>query len=256
MANYQFATTVLKAFDDLDCFETGTEELGISDIAAQVGLPASSVYRLIQSLEFEGLLFQNQENKKYYLGSKFYTLAGKGGRFQKFQQLASKYVDELADLTQETVNLAICSGDRIFNIYKKDSPYIVRPNFALNAPYPAHCTGTGRIFLSQMTDTALKWVYENSTADIPQPLPDFLDMLHKVRQNGWAQDDQEFTPGLRCVAAPVRAAGETVVFALSISAPTIRMTDEVYEQSRQLVLKYAALITEKLQAFCLTQSHE
>ena len=156
MANHQFATTLLKAFDVLDCFHSGTEEFGISDIAALVGLPVSSVHRLIQSLEFEGLLFQNQENKKYYLGTKFFTYAEKGNRYQRYEKLAEKYVDELADLTSETVNLAISSGDRIFNIYKKDSPFIIRPNFTLNASYPAHCTSTGRIFLSQMTDASIK----------------------------------------------------------------------------------------------------
>lgn len=247
MANHQFATTLLKAFDVLDCFKTCEDELGISEISALVGLPVSSVHRLIQSLEFEGLLFQNQENKKYYLGTKIFTYAEKGGRFQRYQKLAAKYVDELADFTRETVNLAICSGDRIFNIYKKDSPFIVRPNFALNAPYPAHCTGTGRVFLSQMTDASIKWVYENNAGEIQRPLPDFLEMLHAVRKNGWAKDDQEFTPGLRCVAAPVRADGGSVVFALSISAPTTRATDEVYEKNRELIVKYAALISEELQ---------
>lgn len=249
MANHQFATTLLKAFDILDCFTTGEEELGISEIAAQVGLPPSSVHRLIQSLEFEGLLFQNQENKKYYLGTKFFTYAGKGGRFQHYQKLAAKYVDELAGITKETTNLAICSGDHIFNIYKKDSPFILRPNFALNAPYPAHCTGVGRVFLSQMTDASIKWVYENNAGQIQQSLPDFLDMLHQVRKNGWALDDKAFSPDLRCVAAPVRAAGETVVFALSVSAPATRMTDPVFEQNRELVVKYASLITEELQSY-------
>lgn len=248
MANHQFATTLLKALDVLDCFHTSTEELGISDIAAQVGLPVSSVHRLIQSLEFEGLLFQNQENKKYYLGTKFFTYAEKGGRYQQYQKLAVKYVDELADLTSETVNLAISSGDRIFNIYKKDSPFIIRPNFALNASYPAHCTGTGRIFLSQMSDASIRWVYENNAGEIQQSLPEFLDMLHEVRKNGCALDNEEFNPGLRCVAAPVRAAGGTVVFALSISAPATRMTDAVYEKNRELVVKYAAQISAELQA--------
>ncbi len=249
MANHQFATTILKAFDVLDCFETGEEELGISEIAALVGLPASSVHRLIQSLEFKGLLFQNRGTKKYYLGTRFFSFAEKSGRFRQFQKIAVKYVDELAALTRETVNLATSGGDKITNIYKKDSPFILRPNFTLHTSYPAHCTGTGRVFLSQMSDAAIRWVYDSCAREIAMPFPDFLEMLRQVRANGYALDDQDFSPGLRCVAAPVRAIEGKTVFALSVSAPITRMPDGLYEKTRDLVVQYAARITEDLQAY-------
>lgn len=248
MNNHLFATTILKAFDVLDCFETGEEELGISEISVKIGLPVSSVHRLIQSLEFEGLLFQNRENKKYYLGTKFFIFAGKTSRFQQYQKQAVRYVDELAGLTQETVNLATSSGDKITNIYKKDSPFVLRPNFALHHPYPAHCTGTGRVFLSEYSDAAIKWVYEANAGEIPMPFPAFLDMLHQVRTQGFALDDQAFSPGLRCAAAPVRSSDGKAVFALSVSAPVSRMNDDGYLETQKLVVKYAARISEAIQS--------
>ena len=70
MNNNLYMSTLLKAFDILDCFDDDQQEIGISDISAKVGLPVSSVHRIIQSLEFKGLLSQNQESKKYALGSK------------------------------------------------------------------------------------------------------------------------------------------------------------------------------------------
>lgn len=249
MANHQFATTILKAFDVLDCFETGEEELGISEIAGLVGLPASSVHRLIQSLEFKGLLFQNRGTKKYYLGTKFFSFAEKSGRFRLFQKIAVKYVDELAALTRETVNLATSGGDKITNVYKKDSPFILRPNFTLHTTYPAHCTGTGRVFLSEMSDASIRWVYDSCAQEIAAPFADFLDMIHQVQINGYALDDQAFSPGLRCVAAPVRAIEGKTVFALSVSAPLSRMPDELYARTRDLVVQYAGRITEDLQAY-------
>ena len=74
MNNNLYMSTLLKAFDILDCFDDDQQEIGISDISAKVGLPVSSVHRIIQSLEFEGLLSQNQESKKYALGSKMLKL--------------------------------------------------------------------------------------------------------------------------------------------------------------------------------------
>ena len=64
MNNNLYMSTLLKAFDILDCFTDDIQELGISDISSLVGMPVSSVHRIIQSLEFEGLLVQNRETKK------------------------------------------------------------------------------------------------------------------------------------------------------------------------------------------------
>ena len=50
MNNNLYMSSLLKAFDVLDCFQDDKQELGISDIAVLVGMPVSSVHRLIQSL--------------------------------------------------------------------------------------------------------------------------------------------------------------------------------------------------------------
>ena len=100
-----YMSTLLKAFDILDCFQNDRQELGISDIAAMVDMPVSSVHRIIQSLEFVGMLTQNRENRKYALGSRLLNLSEKCGQYQQFQQIASRYVDQLGKLTGETVNL-------------------------------------------------------------------------------------------------------------------------------------------------------
>ena len=106
MNNNLYMSTLLKAFDILDCFDDDQQEIGISDISAKVGLPVSSVHRIIQSLEFEGLLSQNQESKKYALGSKMLNYSRKCSQYQRYQQIAVKYVDELCRITEENVNLA------------------------------------------------------------------------------------------------------------------------------------------------------
>ena len=108
-----YMSTLLKAFDILDCFQSDRQELGISDIATMVDMPVSSVHRIIQSLEFVGMLTQNCETRKYALGSRLLNLSEKCGQYQQFQQIASRYVDQLGKLTGETVNLSARAGDHI-----------------------------------------------------------------------------------------------------------------------------------------------
>lgn len=248
MNNNLYMSTLLKTFDILDCFGDDRQEMGISDIAALAGMPVSSVHRIIQSLEFEGLLTQNLETKKYALGTKLLSYSRKCGQYQGFQRIAERYVDELCRATGENVNLATCSGDRITNVYTAETHFVLRPNFPLYKPYPAHCTGVGRVFLSHMSESAQKWIYENSAEAIGMTCEDFLAMLHKARRDGYALDDQAFNAGLRCVAAPVYAGGDKLLFALSVSAPLARMDDAAYENARKLVLEYADRISRDIQS--------
>lgn len=242
-----YMSTLLKAFDILDCFSDDCQELGISDISILAGMPVSSVHRIIQSLEFEGLLAQNAETKKYALGSKFLSYSRKCSQYQEFQRIAAKCVDDLCRVTGENVNLATCSGDQITNVYTAETHFVLRPNFPLHKPFPAHCTGVGRVFLSHMSEAAQRWVYESNAAAIGMSCDDFLAMLRKARRDGYALDDQAFNAGLRCVAAPVYCSGDKLLFALSVSAPLARMDDAAYENARQLVLEYADRISREIQ---------
>ena len=248
MVNNLYTLTLLKAFDILNCFENDTQEIGIKEIADQIGMPQSSVYRIIQSLEFIGLIFQNRENKKYRAGTKLLELSRKCGCLEGYCTAAKKSMEALALETKETVNLAILSCDKIVYIHKVESPHVLRPNFVLNAAYSACTTALGKVLLAEHSDQSLEWVYQNNTQEIQVPFADFLTELKQVKQDGFAYDDQLFSPGLRCVAAPVRGPGGKVIFSMSVSAPAMRMEDETYQKVRDLVVRYAQEASEKIQS--------
>ncbi len=242
-----FSTTITKAFDILECFKDDTREIAISDIASQVSLPVSSVHRIIQTLEFEGLLLQNLETRKYRLGTKLISLSYKCNSYPKQLSIATKLVDELGQMTSETVNLAIGTCDSTIHIHRTHCPHILRPTFPLNIPFPAHCTAVGRIFLAEMEEASQRWIYSNNSNEIDMTEEEFLSMLNEVRKQGYALDDESFSPGLRCVAAPVRLSCGSVAYAISLSAPLARMNDEAYDQARQLVMEYGKKISSELE---------
>ena len=246
--NSLYSSTFLRAFDIIDCFENDEEEIGISEIASMINLPVSSVHRIIQSLEFEGLLIQNPENKKYGLGTRFLALSHQCSRMERFRKAAVKYIDALARITKETVNLSICTCDQIQHVYKVDSSYVLRPNFSLFTPFPAHNTSVGRVFLAEMNDASIRWVWEKNKEEISQTQDEFLNMLHQVKAQGFALDDQDFNKGLRCCGAPVRLSGGNILFAISISGPAARISDSVYKDFQKLVVEYAQRIADAVQA--------
>lgn len=246
MVNNLYTLTLLKAFDILNCFENDTQEIGIKEIADQIGMPQSSVYRIIQSLEFVGLIFQNRETKKYRTGVKLIELSRKCNCLDSQLNIVKKYMEELGKETQETVNLAIASCDKIVYIHKVESPHVLRPNFVLNKVYSACTTGLGKVLLAELSEPSLQWVYQNNPKELTMPFDEFLNMIRQVRADGYAYDDQVFSPGLRCVAAPIKGPGGKVIFSMSVSAPATRMEDDTYHHVKDLVVKYAALASEQI----------
>lgn len=242
-----YMSSTQKAFDILDCFHDDQQELGISDIAFIVEMPISSVHRIIQTLEFEGLLLQNQSTKKYYLGAKLMSYSQKCQHYEKYRCIAAKYIDELSQNTGETVNLSIYTGSQIMHIYHAESHYILRPNFSLYTPFSACNTSVGRVFLSHMSDAAVKQIYDTSSDKIDIDFDTYLTMIHKARVDGYALDDEDFNVGLRCVAAPIYVSDGKLLFAMSISAPISRMNDGCYTLAKQMVVDYANRISFKIQ---------
>ena len=89
-----YTSTLLKAFDILDCFSSDNQEIGIKDISQKIDMPQSSVYRIIQSLEFAGMIYQNRENRKYRLGPKFIALSGRQSSLSGYMNIAMKAIPE------------------------------------------------------------------------------------------------------------------------------------------------------------------
>ncbi len=244
--NNLFTSTLLKSFDILDCFASDRQEIGIKEIASQIDMPQSSVYRIVQTLEFTGALFQNKENKKYRLGPKFISLGNKRGYLDDCRRIIIKNMEALGRETGETVNLGILNCDKITYIHRVDCQHVLRPNFDLNASYPAHTTGLGRVLLADLSDTGLLWVYQNNARDFDLPFEAFLEQMHQIRKDGYAFDDQVFCSGLRCVAAPVAGLGGKSIFSISVSAPITRMGDDIYQATQKLVVKYALAATDEI----------
>lgn len=244
--SHTFTNTLLKAFDILNCFSLDTQELGIKELAQLLDMPQSSVYRIVQSMEFSGLIFQNAENRKYRLGPKLLSLSAKQDMLRTCQEISVKHMRRLAQETGETVNLACRDCDRIMYMHRIECSHVLRPNFTLQASYPAHSTALGLVLMSELSESNLQWIYEKNAEDISMNFKAFTAAITEVRRHGYAYDDQVFCEGLRCTAAPIRGPGGGILFSVSVSAPTLRMNDITYEATRQAVVRCCAAASEEI----------
>ena len=191
-----YTSTLLKAFDILDCFSSDSQEIGIKDISQKIDMPQSSVYRIIQSLEFAGMIYQNRENRKYRLGPKFIALSGRQSSLSGYMDIAMKYMKLLGHETSETVNLAMLDCDRIVYLHRVDSPHVLRPNFSLMERYSAVQTGLGLVLLADLNSAGLQWVYQNNADTLHIPYEEFTEQIAQIRRQGYAYDDLKVIAGV------------------------------------------------------------
>jgi DNA-binding IclR family transcriptional regulator len=145
----------------------------------------------------------------------------------------------------------VLDGGEIVSIGRAESPHALRMPGAVGRRSPAHCTAIGKVLLAHLPEpeqrahlasTPLKTLTRRTLVR-----PDLLlRELRAVRQRGYAIDDEEIYPGVRCVGAPVRNHTGAVVAAISVAGPTTRLPREHFPRFAAEVLKAAGEVSRGL----------
>ena len=231
-------------------FSEDEYEMGISALAARLGLAKSTVHRLATTLVEYDILEQNRETGKYRPGLALFELGTMVRRKMDTNSGAQVQIHALADVTGETVQLAILDHLSVLYIRIRESRQAVRMSSGLGSRAPAHCTGVGKALIAfqppeivqQIVDNGLKR-YTQGTITDPEKL---RAELATIRQKGYAIDDEEIEVGLRCIAAPIRDHSGQVTAAISVAAPVQRMTKKNLQATIPSVVAAAEAISRRL----------
>ena len=231
-------------------FSEDEYEMGISALANRLGLAKSTVHRLATTLVEYDILEQNRETGKYRLGLALFELGTLVRRKMDVMSEAQGQIHALADLTGETVQLAILDHLSVLYIRIRESRQAVRMSSGLGSRAPAHCTSVGKALLAYQPAEIVEGVIANGlkryTANTITDPGKLQEELATVRQKGFAIDDEEIEDGLRCVAAPIRNHSGRVVAAISVAAPVQRMTKKNVQTTVPSVVAAADGISRRL----------
>ncbi len=208
---------------------------GVSEIARKLRLNKSTVFGMIKTLEAEGYLQQNTDNESYQLSLKFYGLANKAMSRLQIRDYAKPFLKQLSEKYGETVHLVVAAENEGIYIDKIESNKSVRIYTRIGDRLPLHCTGVGKSILAFRSDekqllyihsVGLEKFTENTITD-PERL---LEELAAVRRNGYSVENGERLEEIFCVAVPILNHKGLPVYAVSISMPSYRATEEVIKQ--------------------------
>lgn len=189
-----YNSSLIKSAALLDCYRTDADEFGIGDFSRFTGQPESTIQRLINTLEFIGIIIQNPNNKKYRLSLRILASSKSARYTPQWLDMAKKELVRLQKETHETVNLGIRMGNELEYIAKVDTDQLLRPNFILGKRYPLYCTGLGRCLLSDLSREDIRELLTDTIlAESGRRTPDFTSLYNTVqqtRQQGYYLDDE------------------------------------------------------------------
>jgi len=231
----------------------GKTPVGVRELARSTGYNPSTVQKLINSLEVQGLVRQDEETSKYELGVEIFQLGASLLNQLDVHEVARPHLHQLVRETEESAYLALLTPDlkRYVFIDKIESNHLLRWTADLGAWRPLNCTAEGKAALAYLPDEHLddlksEGLFRDTTPRSITDTEELRRQLGAVREKGWAYSDEEFAEGVRAVAAPIFNYSGRVIGAISIVGPTLRMTDDAIASYSEVVKNEGKEISREL----------
>ena len=240
------------AFDVLEALGGDREELGVTELAKELGFSKNNVFRLLATFQERGYVEQNPKTENYRLGLKVFEMAQVYLHKSGLVRHARPVLRDVVARCNESAYISILSQGEVVYLDLIESRQMVKLISRVGRRLPSCCTATGKIQLAYQSEDDLERLFKDRPLKryTPNTVADFETLLKELAlcaERGYAIDNQEYEEEVKCVAAPVRDYTRRVVAGISISGPAFRMTDErINEELVPLVVEAAKTISEKL----------
>lgn len=216
--------TVLNTLNELD-------GAGVTAVANELGLPKSTAHNHLNTLYDLGYVVR--KDSEYQVATHVLALGEYARNQREIFTFARPEVDELAEVTGESANLLIEEHGRGVYLYRADGENAVQVDTFAGKQTALHCTALGKCILANLPESRVEEILRTHglparTDDTITDPDELRGELETVRERGYAFDDEERLPGVRCVAAPVVLSDGTVMGAISVAGPTSRMRGELF----------------------------
>src|SRR4051794_2853710 len=227
---------IARAAQVLRALDADPGGVSLAQLAERVGLPRSTVHRIVASLTAEGLISAASSSGRVRLGPEFLRLA-EASRRERWQELRP-HMQDVFDALDDTVECAILDGGELRFVDQIQATHGLRAVSEVGSTAPLHCTANGKALLSGLDDETVMELLpsrlERCTPNTVTSRDALVEELRSIRKTGVAYDRDEHTLGISSAAIALRESHGALV-ALSVLMPTPRMAGREREIERVLV---------------------
>jgi IclR family KDG regulon transcriptional repressor len=237
--------SVSHALDLLEQFRDDIDELGVTELSKRLSLHKNNVFRLLATLESRNYIEQNKVTENYRLGLKTLELGQTFIKQMGLLRQSRPILERLVRECNETTYVAVLKDFQIVYLDVVETDMTVRVVPRIGTQLPAYCTAAGKVQIAFMSEEELaKYLPAKELKRFtPNTITDrqaLKGQLREIVEKEYAVDNEELDIGVRCVGAPIRDYTRRIVGAISVSGPTMRLTDERIENELIPKVKKAA----------------
>lgn len=224
-------TPTMRLFSLLEVIAEKDHPFSLQNLVEETGLPKPTLHRMLQQLESVNVLQRENDGRHYSTGVRLRNLASNILLNNTYHGARRTVLRQLVEEVGESCNLTAFTGSDVLYLDRVETAAPLRFYLHPGSRVPAHCSSSGKLFLAQMTPAQRRRLlahieltkYTDKTVTDPAKLEKELEA---VRRNGYAIDDEEFLPGLFCVAVLAPNPNGRSNLALAIQAPIMRLTHD------------------------------
>lgn len=222
-------TPAMRLFALLEVIAERDQLVSLQGLVEETGLPKPTLHRMLQQLEAGGLLQREGDGRHYSTGVRLRRLAENLLLNNSWHGARHVVLRALVDEIGESCNLTALSGSEVVYLDRVETPAPLRFYLHPGSRVPVHCSASGKMILSQMTPAQRRRLLAHAPLErfTPATLTDPARIdgeLERVRRDGYAIDNEEFLPGLLCLAVLVPAPSGRSNLCVAVQAPSIRLT--------------------------------
>ena len=231
--------TLQKGLDVLNAFLASPQALTIHELSAHSGIPVTSLYRFLHTLEENDYVVRQGASGKYALGLAAFRLGV--ARNMDLRRIIQPILEELVDKTKESAALIIRDRDRALCIDCVESDHGIRFSQKIGRAVPIYTGAAGKVLLAFMEqrerDALLRGIkFRPAGPKAIQDSKTLLRRLEQIRRDGYDLSREEITEGAFALAAPILDRNSCAVAAISVSGPKFRLTADWVPRFKGAVL--------------------
>ena len=228
-------TPTLRLFALLEVLASSDRRHSLQSLVQETGLPKPTLHRMLQQLESAGLLLRDSDGRHYGTGPRLRRLAENLLLHDTHHGARHAVLRQLVQEVGESCNITALSGSEVVYLDRVETVAPLRFYLHAGSRVPAHCSASGKVLLAQMSPAQRRRLLahaplERYTANTRVDLDALEAQFQQVRRDGYALDNEEFLPGLLCIAVRVAREGAASNLCIAIQAPIVRLSADKARQ--------------------------
>lgn len=241
-------STLSKGLSVLETLAASRRSKGVSELSRELGLTKSNTYRLLQTLSALGYV-SHEADKTYRATLKCWQVGRAAVENLGLRAVAAPLLSYLAEITGETVYLAVRQGIQIVHIDRVDGAKPIRPWSLVGGSVPIHCVGSGKALLAHDYTRLRPLLAGRLVASTLRTITDLARLdadVAATRARGYAVDACEFADGVYSIGAAILLPDGGAAGALSVVVPDVNLAADGVARIGGLVVHAARSVSDRI----------